>query len=209
MKGRTLEEIKVQEIKTTKQLILDRALFLIGKKGTTDVSVREIAKEAGVNIAAINYHFQSKDRMFEQMEEFFISNFNDAYKVLYNKELDAKQRIIIWANKVMEYTLRYPGIIVIIKDKINYNDPNKMGKYLLESTKENYEMFNYTLKSYLNIEDGELFEFCKMIIISSLVHPVSNYIEKSEFRKKFLEDYELRMKYVNYLVETLRNSNFN
>jgi AcrR family transcriptional regulator len=40
---------------TIREHILDRTIYLMGKQGTTDVPVRAIAREAGVNVAAVNY----------------------------------------------------------------------------------------------------------------------------------------------------------
>lgn len=48
----------------TKNKIMDVALTLFAEKGVEGASVREIAKNADVNIAAINYHFASKQNLF-------------------------------------------------------------------------------------------------------------------------------------------------
>src|SRR6476619_5976727 len=48
----------------TKVRILDTAERLIAEYGL-DVSLRTITTEAGVNLAAINYHFQSKEALID------------------------------------------------------------------------------------------------------------------------------------------------
>ncbi|HVP45647.1 MAG TPA: TetR/AcrR family transcriptional regulator [Bryobacteraceae bacterium] len=48
----------------TKVRILDAAERLFAEQGL-DVSVRAITDEAGVNLAAVNYHFQSKDALVD------------------------------------------------------------------------------------------------------------------------------------------------
>ncbi len=47
----------------TKTKILDAAQKLFGDKGFEATSLRDITTEAKVNLAAINYHFQSKDSL--------------------------------------------------------------------------------------------------------------------------------------------------
>src|SRR4051794_4477231 len=47
----------------TKELILDTAERLFAKRSYSSVSLREITAEAGVNLAAVNYHFGSKDAL--------------------------------------------------------------------------------------------------------------------------------------------------
>lgn len=48
---------------TTRAAILDAAERLFSKNGVDGTSMREISKEAGVNLGAINYHFGAKDRL--------------------------------------------------------------------------------------------------------------------------------------------------
>jgi AcrR family transcriptional regulator len=48
----------------TKSRILDAAERLMGTEGL-DVPLRAITSEAGVNLAAVNYHFQSKDALLD------------------------------------------------------------------------------------------------------------------------------------------------
>ncbi|MNI67980.1 hypothetical protein D3C73_1236420 [compost metagenome] len=43
----------MRELKSVEERILDRALYLMGKKKSCDISVRAIAKEADVNESAI------------------------------------------------------------------------------------------------------------------------------------------------------------
>jgi AcrR family transcriptional regulator len=49
----------------TKTRILDAAEKLFGNKGFDATSLRDITTEADVNLAAVNYHFQSKDSLIE------------------------------------------------------------------------------------------------------------------------------------------------
>jgi AcrR family transcriptional regulator len=49
----------------TKTRILDAAEKLFGEKGFDATSLRDITTEADVNLAAVNYHFQSKETLIE------------------------------------------------------------------------------------------------------------------------------------------------
>ncbi len=49
----------------TKTKILDAAEKLFGQYGFDATSLRDITAEADVNLAAVNYHFQSKDALIE------------------------------------------------------------------------------------------------------------------------------------------------
>src|SRR6266446_10016180 len=53
----------------TKIRILDAAEKLFGKNGFDATSLRDITAEAQVNLAAVNYHFQSKDSLIDAIIE--------------------------------------------------------------------------------------------------------------------------------------------
>src|SRR5260370_36472731 len=49
----------------TKEKILDTAERLIGEQGYAATSLRQIINEAGVNLAAVHYHFGSKEDLLD------------------------------------------------------------------------------------------------------------------------------------------------
>ena len=51
----------------TKQRILDAARSLFAERGFPATSLREITKLADVNLAAVNYHFGSKDGLLKEV----------------------------------------------------------------------------------------------------------------------------------------------
>ncbi len=52
---------------STRGRILDTAELLFAREGPTAVTLRAIAAAADVNVAAVNYHFGSKEKLFEEM----------------------------------------------------------------------------------------------------------------------------------------------
>src|SRR5690606_33584790 len=61
---RTLSELKEAEREAMKQMILTATLKLFGEKKISEVSMRDIAKEAGISPAFIYRHFDDKDELF-------------------------------------------------------------------------------------------------------------------------------------------------
>jgi AcrR family transcriptional regulator len=61
------------QLHETKEKILHTARAMFASKGYEGASVRQIASEAGVNIAAVNYHFTSKEKLFLQVIEMVFS----------------------------------------------------------------------------------------------------------------------------------------
>ena len=83
--------------------ILNSTVLLIGRQGTTDVSVREIAREAGVNVAAVNYYFSSKELMFTQLAGRFLSGYEEVMGLLRAPGVGAEARLRRWSAAVMGY----------------------------------------------------------------------------------------------------------
>jgi len=59
----------MKELKGTRSRILDTAEELFGEQGFDRVSIRDITKKARVNLAAINYHFGSKEDLIAAIFE--------------------------------------------------------------------------------------------------------------------------------------------
>lgn len=62
--------------KTAKQ-ILDAAESLFAEQGFIETTMRQITKEANVNLAAINYHFGSKQGLIQSVAEHFLKPFSE------------------------------------------------------------------------------------------------------------------------------------
>jgi AcrR family transcriptional regulator len=71
-----MNETIVSGERDTKTRILDAAERLMGEAGL-DVPLRAITAEAGVNLAAVNYHFQSKDALLDAVLARRIGPVND------------------------------------------------------------------------------------------------------------------------------------
>jgi AcrR family transcriptional regulator len=54
-------------MRSTKQKILTEAEKIFAENGFYNTSMREITRAAGVNLSAINYHFGSKENLFENV----------------------------------------------------------------------------------------------------------------------------------------------
>ena len=64
-------------MRNTKEKILDTAEKLFAKQGFSATSIRQITKVAGVNLAALHYHFGSKDHV---VLEIFVRRLNPLNK---------------------------------------------------------------------------------------------------------------------------------
>lgn len=64
---------------STRRRILDAALQLFGEKGFHNATHAEVCDLAGANIAAINYHFRSKEQLYRDVCEYAIASMAALY----------------------------------------------------------------------------------------------------------------------------------
>ncbi|MEP4079718.1 TetR/AcrR family transcriptional regulator [Haloferula sp.] len=68
---------KVESGAATRQRLLEAAEELFSEEGFDAVSVRDITEKAGANVAAVNYHFNSREHLVELVMERYINPIND------------------------------------------------------------------------------------------------------------------------------------
>ena len=198
-----MPEGKMRTNHTIKEKIIDQTIHLIGEKGTTDVTVRVIANAAGVNVAAVNYHFSSKEQMMALMEEQFIGGFSEVLDILYDEKLNPEERLLAWANEAMFYLMSYPGIIILVNNKVNAEKPDRFGRSLDRMLKKNYGELKSLLGKVLNTSDEEVLNFKTTIFTSSIVQPVS-FFEGSTYDRAYLRNEATRKNFLKLLLDSLK-----
>ena len=56
--------MSIAELDTTKERIITAAGEIFAERGFDGTTVRDICQAAGVNLAAVNYHFGDKERLY-------------------------------------------------------------------------------------------------------------------------------------------------
>jgi TetR/AcrR family transcriptional regulator, regulator of cefoperazone and chloramphenicol sensitivity len=94
-----------------KQNILLATVACIEKKGIHSVTVRDIAGEAGANLAAINYHFGSKEKLLDATLQLTMQNALTDWEEMLGRDYPDAQHLLmeifIYSTEGM---LRYPNI---------------------------------------------------------------------------------------------------
>ena len=60
------KSVRVSEQEDARARLIDAAIKLFAEKGYEGTSVRDLATAAGVNVAAVSYHFGSKDELYHE-----------------------------------------------------------------------------------------------------------------------------------------------
>ena len=195
----------MRDLTSIEEKILDKTLYLIGKIGTFNVPIRTIAKEAGVNVSAINYYFRTKEEMLLLVKEFYIDNTIAAYSILDNDEYDNKEKIILCANEIIEYTLKYPGVLTILKEARSRKSCSEIDAKIVEVTDRMNIKLDKALSNFFN-KNLKDFQYNKMIFLSSILYPPLN-LDIANFNEKTMGNKEERLKYITYVVDMLNKNN--
>lgn len=90
--------------------IIDAAIACIEKRGLQEATVRAIAEEAGVNVAAINYYFRSKEQLIERVMEQTLNNAFDWSHFGPGEAVAADQRLADILDHLTQGAQQYPQI---------------------------------------------------------------------------------------------------
>lgn len=102
---------KIDQPVGTKQLILQTTLQLLETQGLKNVNIRKIAAQAGVNIAAVNYHFGSKDQVIYEALEILRNNFEAAFSHLQSSQNPPRERLVGFMTAYCETVFTYPNLV--------------------------------------------------------------------------------------------------
>jgi|TARA_B110001454_G_scaffold139517_1_gene129581 AcrR family transcriptional regulator len=131
--------------KDTVERILDAAEALFSEKGFAETSLRNITTKAGVNLAAVNYHFGSKKSLIQAVFARYLTPFSHQF----SDQLD----VIELQHNTPEQLLK---LLVITLAKSGLEKPEKFGVFM-RLLGLAYSQGQGHLRKFLTSEYGEVF----------------------------------------------------
>ncbi len=184
----------------TRTRILEAAAEIIGRERNLNLTIREVAARAEVNIASINYHFRSKENLLSEVEMLLIENIVHIYTNLIDPEANTATRLINWANNLIKHLIDYPGIIYLIGTRILEKEQTGINQYLNLMDRDLAPL----VKELAGIDDDNLAAFKVLQLISGVVYPVLITSSSDEAAGINISDEKTRLAYVSLLVESIR-----
>jgi TetR/AcrR family transcriptional regulator len=110
--------------KDTQTKLLEAATLLFAQKGFSAVSTRELAEAAGVNIAAISYHFRGKEGLYQATLEEQFAPISQALQTVESlADIPAAERLAVYARHIAIIHQRRPHFIRIMHGEITNPTP--------------------------------------------------------------------------------------
>ncbi len=110
--------------KSTEQKIVSAARELFKVKGFENTRNRDIAKLSGVNLALVNYHFRSKEMLYDIIMKDTISKFTDSMDDIFDdKKTSLERKFELCAIRFIDSLIKEPDIAIFIMNEIS-NHPS-------------------------------------------------------------------------------------
>ncbi len=95
---------------STEEKIREAAKRVFVEKGFDGCSSREIAKEAGMNVALVNYYFCSKKQLFKLVFETVMEDFMMSTLEVFKRDLSLESKMRIFIEREYEFLTSHPDI---------------------------------------------------------------------------------------------------
>jgi AcrR family transcriptional regulator len=119
---------------STEEKIKNSARAVFHKKGFAAARTRDIAQEAGINLALLNYYFRSKEKLFNiVMLEAFQSFFSSISIVFNDADSTLDEKIKKFAADYIDLLFQEPEIPLFIMSEIRNNPEELLQKIDLKS----------------------------------------------------------------------------
>ena len=108
---------------TTQEKIIEAARNVFTKKGYSATRTRDIAEESGLNLALINYHFQSKDNLFKIviLEKFEVL-FGMISPILSDAEISLEEKIESLVSNYTKLLLDNEHLPIFVLNELKSNE---------------------------------------------------------------------------------------
>jgi len=128
---------------TTRTRIMDESIKLFAIKGYAATSIKDISEAANVNIAAVNYHFESKENLYRQLlsrlAEDGISDIQRILKPPVSVE-EFRIRLEMFLNTGLDNIIKYPDLHRMLLKNIDL-----MPQLSAEAFHRTFEQFHHVM----------------------------------------------------------------
>ncbi len=107
---------------STEEKIKEAARKVFLQKGYAATRTRDIAEEAGINLALLNYYFRSKEKLFELiMSEKFRQLFSVIFPIINNDALTLDEKIESLVENYTDLLIENPELPLFVFSEIRVN----------------------------------------------------------------------------------------
>lgn len=141
---------------TTEEKIKAAARKVFHEKGFAATRTRDIADEAGINLALLNYYFRSKEKLFEIIMFETIFGFMQAMAMVLNDDKSSlEKKVALIASNYIDLITKEPNIPIFMLSEIRNRPDHLLDKLPIKQLIMNSAFFKQHQKA---VSDGKITE---------------------------------------------------
>lgn len=189
---------------STEEKILISASKVFTEKGFSGTRTRDIAEEAGINLALLNYYFRSKEKLFEQvMKAKIVLLFGQILPIITDEKTTLEEKIDLTTEKYIDILSKNPNLPVFVISEIQKKNSELTSIIPIRKVFNNSSLIKQIKEKRPDMNPLHfLVTFLGMTIFPFVAKPVFNafqIIKDDEFQQ-FIEE---RRKLIPVWVKTL------
>jgi len=194
-----------KDIPNAKDRILNSTLYIIGKEGFQNVTIRKIAAAADVNIASINYYFGSKEGVINEALKCLTSKFMSSFEILDNKKISSIDRLRNFLRSYSDASVQYPDVFKNFVNQLIYSEDMKFD-YIKFIEDEGIFKIKDIVSEVTAIEDEEKLSMIGLQTFAGLIFPILFNNQTRKFSHLNYKDKNVRYKYIDTLIKSIQGN---
>jgi TetR/AcrR family transcriptional regulator len=130
---------------TTEEKIRQAAKKVFLEKGFDGTTTRDIAREAGMNVALTNYYFRSKQRLFDSVFEEMLQLFFEGIKTVLSQPIPLREKITALIDHDFSMLQRSPDLVIFVLSELHRN-PDRFVQTIIEAEARSMTLFEEQLQ---------------------------------------------------------------
>ncbi len=185
---------------TTEQKIIEAARKIFTQKGYAAAKTRDIAEEAGINLALLNYYFGSKENLFKQVvNEKFETLFGVISHILSNRHITLEEKVKTLISSYTKLLKENEDLPIFVLNELK-NNGDIFNQSLQKARTMSQPILDEQLKSHgytistpdfiMNIISLTIFPFiAKPLFISSGMLEEEDFFQFIQNREKLIPEW--------------------
>lgn len=103
---------------TTEALIKETANKLFMQKGYANTKTRDIAQEAGINLALLNYYFRSKEKLFKIIMEEKIGTLVQSMRQFFDSDMTLEDKLDKFISNYHDMLIQQPDMPLFVLSEL-------------------------------------------------------------------------------------------
>ena len=114
----------IEQMLPSQKRILDTAVTIFARKGYGSTGLRELAEQADVNLAMINYFFGSKKGLLREILDSFFSRYHEIAQETLGGEGDIDSKVRRFMNRIVTFIRENKDYFIVVLTELPHDDPD-------------------------------------------------------------------------------------